>query len=105
MAEVGVQNFFVLWINEKGKEELITHPLDGTIVPGIMRDTVIKQAKAWGVNVVEKYFTISQLIEANNEHRLIEAFGTGTASIITSYGSIKHNDQVIFKLLKLRCIP
>jgi branched-chain amino acid aminotransferase len=34
-------NFFVFWKNEKGEDELITPPLDGTILPGITRDSII----------------------------------------------------------------
>jgi branched-chain amino acid aminotransferase len=34
-------NFFVFWKNEKGEDELITPPLDGTILPGITRDSIL----------------------------------------------------------------
>lgn len=34
-------NFFVFWKNEQGENELITPPLDGTILPGITRDSII----------------------------------------------------------------
>ncbi len=87
-------NFFVLWINEKGKEELITCPTDGTILPGIMRDSAITLSKEWGINVVEKHFTIHQLTEAITEKRVIEAFGTGTSSIICPFSEIKHSGIV-----------
>jgi len=35
-------NFFVFWKNEQGVDELITPPLDGTILPGITRDSILK---------------------------------------------------------------
>lgn len=35
-------NFFVFWINEEGEKELITPPLDGTILPGITRKSLIE---------------------------------------------------------------
>ena len=41
MTEVGTMNFFVFWKNEKGEDELITPPLDGTILPGITRDSIL----------------------------------------------------------------
>jgi len=42
VTEVGTMNFFVFWKNEDGEDELITPPLDGTILPGITRDTILK---------------------------------------------------------------
>jgi branched-chain amino acid aminotransferase len=41
VSEVGVMNFFVFWHNEKGEKELITCPLDGTILPGVTRDSIL----------------------------------------------------------------
>lgn len=41
MTEVGTMNFFVFWKNDKGEDELITPPLDGTILPGITRDSIL----------------------------------------------------------------
>ena len=35
-------NFFVFWKNENGEDELVTPPLDGTILPGVTRDTIIQ---------------------------------------------------------------
>jgi len=41
VSEVGVMNFFVFWTNTKGEKELITCPLDGTILPGVTRDSIL----------------------------------------------------------------
>jgi branched-chain amino acid aminotransferase len=41
VTEVGTMNFFVFWKNDKGEDELITPPLDGTILPGITRDSIL----------------------------------------------------------------
>ena len=41
VTEVGTMNFFVFWKNEKGEDELITPPLDGTILPGVTRDSIL----------------------------------------------------------------
>jgi branched-chain amino acid aminotransferase len=38
-------NFFVYWKNEQGEDELITPPLDGTILPGVTRDSIITLCK------------------------------------------------------------
>ena len=41
VLEVGTMNFFLFWKNEKGENELITPPLDGTILPGVTRASII----------------------------------------------------------------
>ena len=41
VTEVGTMNFFVFWKNDKGEKELITPPLDGTILPGVTRQTIL----------------------------------------------------------------
>lgn len=45
VTEVGTMNFFVFWKNEKGEDELITPPLDGTILPGVTRDSILALCK------------------------------------------------------------
>ncbi len=41
-------NFFCYWINETGERELVTPPLDGTILPGVTRDSIISLSNKWG---------------------------------------------------------
>ena len=41
-------NIFVYWKNENGEVELITPPLDGTILPGVTRSSIIDLAKSLG---------------------------------------------------------
>lgn len=93
VTEVGVMNFFVFWTNKEGKKELVTCPLDGTILAGVTRDSVITLCKEWGIKVSERYYTIHDMIEANNEGRLHEAFGTGTAAIICPVREISYKGQ------------
>ena len=77
-------NFFVFWHNEKGEKELITCPLDGTILPGVTRDSILQITKKWGeFKVTEKQFKIDELIKALKEKRVIEAFGAGTAAVVS----------------------
>ena len=94
ITEVGVMNFFVYWVNKKGEKELVTCPLDGTILPGVMRDSVINVANEWGIQVSERNFYIQEIIEAIKEKRIIEAFGTGTAAIICPIKSIHFKGEV-----------
>ena len=95
VTEVGVMNFFVFWTNKQGEKELVTCHLDGTILPGVMRDSVIQLAKEWGIKVSERDFYITEIIEAIKEKRMIESFGTGTAAIVCPIKSINYKEQVI----------
>jgi len=89
-------NFFVFWTNKKGEKELVTSSLDGTILPGVMRDSVINLAKEWGIKVTERDFYIHEIIDAIKENRLIESFGTGTAAIVCPIKTIHYKGEVSF---------
>lgn len=97
IAEVGAMNVMCLWINQDGKRELITPPLDdGIILPGITRDSVLELCRNKKDLVVsEKKYTIDDVILAVKEKRMIEMFGTGTAVVISPIGTIyTDNDDV-----------
>ncbi|MEW6374410.1 MAG: branched-chain amino acid aminotransferase [Thermodesulfobacteriota bacterium] len=87
IEEVGTMNVFFLIDNE-----LVTPVLEGSILDGVTRDTVIRLAKSWGQNVKERRISIDELISASNDGRLKEAFGTGTAAVISPIGEIHHNN-------------
>jgi branched-chain amino acid aminotransferase len=60
-------NIFVYWKNEDGEVELITPPLDGTILPGVTRNSILDLAKSLGeFKVTEKVFKIQEVIKAVN---------------------------------------
>ncbi|KAI4240568.1 MAG: hypothetical protein L6R40_005056 [Gallowayella cf. fulva] len=88
VTEVGTMNFFVC-LREKGtgRKVMWTAPLDGTILEGVLRESVLELAReklgAEGWVVEEKNFTMGGLAEAADEGRLIEAFGTGTAAVVS----------------------
>jgi branched-chain amino acid aminotransferase len=93
VSEVGVMNFFVYWINEQGEKELITCPLDGTILPGITRQSVLDLARDWGeFKVTERQFKIQELVKAAKENRIIEAFGSGTAAVVAPVKNFNFED-------------
>ncbi len=47
VTEAGTMNLFFLWVNKQGKKELVTAPLDGTILPGVTRDSILTLAREW----------------------------------------------------------
>jgi branched-chain amino acid aminotransferase len=90
VTEAGASNFFVLWRNKEGRLELITAPLhDGIILEGVTRASVLGLARerltgnalegVEPVDVVERKFTMDEVLQAYEEGRLVEAFGCGTA--------------------------
>lgn len=92
VTEVGTMNQFFYWTNAQGKEELVTAPLDGTILPGVTRDSVIKLCREWGINVVERKYTLKEVLAAVKDNRLIEAFGSGTAAIVSPVCAIRYGE-------------
>ncbi|HOF58510.1 MAG TPA: branched-chain amino acid aminotransferase [Syntrophorhabdaceae bacterium] len=90
IEEVGTMNIcFVI------NDILITPSLDGTILPGITRDSVIFLAKEWGIKIEERPISIYEVIDASKKGTLQEAFGTGTAAVISPVGEIRHKDEII----------
>jgi branched-chain amino acid aminotransferase len=90
LEEVGSMNIFFVIDNE-----IITPELNGSILPGITRKSVIELAKHWNEKVSERKVSIDELIDAHAAGRLKEVFGSGTAAVISPVGQIKYGDQVI----------
>lgn len=91
VEEVGTMNaMFVI----DGK--IITAPLEGSVLPGVTRDSIITLLKSKGYTVEERNLSIDELIEASKDHKLTEAFGTGTAAVISPIGTLAYKDEVFF---------
>ncbi|HJK94626.1 MAG TPA: branched-chain amino acid aminotransferase [Polyangiaceae bacterium LLY-WYZ-15_(1-7)] len=90
VEEVGTSNIF---FEIDGK--VITPPLGGTILPGVTRDSVLQLLKHWDVPVSEERITIDEVLKASEEGRLGEAFGTGTAAVISPVGVLGYRGRDI----------
>eukprot|EP00484_Ammonia_sp_Unknown_P000825 CAMPEP_0197020616 /NCGR_PEP_ID=MMETSP1384-20130603/1442_1 /TAXON_ID=29189 /ORGANISM="Ammonia sp." /LENGTH=410 /DNA_ID=CAMNT_0042448277 /DNA_START=36 /DNA_END=1268 /DNA_ORIENTATION=+ len=89
VSEVGTMNQFFFWKTKDGEEELITAPLDGTILPGVTRDSILTLVRDWNrFKVTERPFTMSEVVEAIEDGRMIESFGAGTAAIVSPVNKI-----------------
>ncbi len=75
--------------------ELVTPMLNGSILPGITRDSVLALAKSWGMPVRERLITIDEVFEAHQAGRLSEIFGSGTAAVVSPVGELKYEESVI----------
>lgn len=98
VTEVGTMNFFMLWKNEKGETELITPSLDygggGIILPGVTRKTILELTRQWGeFKVTEGNFKMADVARAVDEGRVLEAFGAGTAAIVSPIERINYKDR------------
>lgn len=80
------------------KRELVTPPLDGTILPGITRDSILQLAREWGeFEVSERQVTVGEVRQAAFEGRLLEVFGSGTACIVQPVGELVREGGEIMK--------
>jgi branched-chain amino acid aminotransferase len=76
-------------------DELVTPQLNGSILSGVTRDSVIKMAKSWGMKVTERRISIDEVFEAHGKGQLTEVFGSGTAAVISPVGNIKYHEKII----------
>lgn len=82
--EVGAMNiFFVI-------DGVVVTPdlTDGNILPGVTRRSCIELLKSWGIPVEERKVSIDEVLEAHANGHLDEAFGTGTAAVISPVGEL-----------------
>ncbi|NLW11187.1 MAG: branched-chain amino acid aminotransferase [Clostridiaceae bacterium] len=90
IEEVGSMNvFFVI----DGK--LITPALNGSILPGITRRTVLELAAALGYETEERQLAIDELADLYKQGRVSEVFGSGTAAVISPVGKLKYEDMIM----------
>lgn len=105
-TEAGGCNFFVLWIRKDGKKELITAPLDDkTILDGVTRRSCLELARerlAQDIEVTERKFTATEIMEAAAEGRLLESFAAGTA-VSTTPDALLLDSRILIRLVLYFC--
>jgi branched-chain amino acid aminotransferase len=90
VEEVGSMNIaFVI------DDQLVTPPLTGSILEGITRDTALQLAKDWGVAVAERPVSVAEVFAAARDGRLREAFGMGTAAVISPVSEFSYQGQSV----------
>lgn len=90
IEEVGTSNVFF-----KIKGKIITPSLSGSILPGITRKSVLELLKDWGYEVEERKISIDEIIGAHKDGTLEEAFGTGTAAVISPIGELRYKEHAM----------
>ncbi|XP_022900476.2 branched-chain-amino-acid aminotransferase, cytosolic [Onthophagus taurus] len=96
LTEVGTMNVFMFYINDEGEKELVTPPLNGLILPGVTRMSIIEMAQEWNeFRVNQRTVTMKELVKLHKEGRILEMFGSGTACIVSPISSISYLGQDI----------
>ncbi|NMB34167.1 MAG: branched-chain amino acid aminotransferase [Clostridium sp.] len=90
IEEVGTMNVFF-----RINDEVITPSLEGSILAGITRMSAIELLKSSGIKVIERKISIKEVYDAHEAGTLKEAFGTGTAAVISPIGELNWNNKII----------
>jgi branched-chain amino acid aminotransferase len=99
IEEVGTMNVF--WVL---KDEIVTPALNGSILAGGMRDSILQLLRADGPRVSERRITMSEVLENLRRGTLLEAFGTGTAAVVSPIGELHYKGES-FKIHENRVGP
>jgi branched-chain amino acid aminotransferase len=88
IEEVGTMNVFF-----KIDGKIITPKLEGTILDGGIRRCVIEVLRKMQVTVEERRLSIQEVVEAHKAGKLEEAFGSGTAAVVTPIGELSYKQS------------
>jgi branched-chain amino acid aminotransferase len=90
VEEVGSMNMIFLY---DGK--IVTSPLQGTVLDGITRRSVLTLVREMGYEVEERALTVDEVLDGAESGRLTEAFGAGTAVVISPVGEFCYKDRCV----------
>jgi len=85
VEEVGTMNIFF-----RIGDDLVTPPLEGSILGGVTRESVINLSREWKIRLTERPITMEELAAAHDTGRLQEVFGSGTAAVISPVGELHY---------------
>ncbi len=88
VEEVGSMNMMFAY-----GDKIVTPKLNGSILPGITRDSILKLARQLGYQTVEDRLDIHEIFADAKSGKMTEAFGTGTAAVISPVGTLCMKDE------------
>ncbi len=88
IEEVGAMNVMF-----KIDGKIVTPKLTGSILPGITRKSCIEVLKSLGYAVEERLLSVDELVKAMEEGKLEEAWGCGTAAVVSPIGKLAYEDK------------
>jgi len=90
IEEVGTMNVF--WVFQ---DEIVTPALNGSILAGGMRDSILQLLRSEGAKVSERRVTMGEVLENFKRGTLKEAFGTGTAAVVSPIGELAYKGETL----------
>ena len=90
IEEVGAMNIFF-----KIDGKIVTPMLNGSILPGVTRDSVLRLCREWGYEVEERKISVDELVAAAKSGKLEEVWGTGTAAVVSPVGKLRYQNDVM----------
>jgi len=90
IEEVGAMNIFF-----KIKGTVVTPMLNGSILPGVTRNSCVALCKKWGIPTEERRISIDEIFEAYNNGTLEEVWGTGTAAVVSPVGELRWEGHIM----------
>jgi len=90
IEEVGSMNVFF-----RIGDRVVTPALNGSLLAGVTRNSVLALLRHWGVTVEERAVSIAEIAEAHRAGTLQEAFGTGTAAVVSPIGELSWQGEAM----------
>jgi branched-chain amino acid aminotransferase len=90
IEEVGAMNMFFAY-----GDKIVTAPLEGSILHGVTRDSVLTLARSLNLTVKEERIEVQQLMNDLKSGKITEAFGSGTAAVITPVGAMCYAGECV----------
>lgn len=88
IEEVGAMNIFF-----KINGTVVTPALNGSILPGVTRDSAIQLCKMWGIPVEERRISVDEVVKTAESGEMEECFGTGTAAVVSPVGELRFEKE------------
>ena len=88
IEEVGAMTIFF-----KINGTVVTPALNGSILPGVTRDSAIQLCKMWGIPVEERQISVDEVIKTAESGEMEECFGTGTAAVVSPVGELRFENE------------
>ena len=73
--------------------KVVTPKLTGSVLPGITRRSCLELLRSWGYEVEERLISAEELFAAGESGKLEEAWGSGTAAVISPVGEMGWEDK------------
>ena len=90
IEEVGAMNMFFAY-----GDTIVTAPLEGTILHGVTRDSVLTLVRSMGLKVEERRIDVKDLMNDLRSGKITEAFGSGTAAVVTPVGTLSYLGECV----------